>query len=58
MAQRQISDFFSRSVLYKVNEAEPTEGKFLFQNLIKLLKQDFYPSAILYLREKDVIYSF
>ena len=28
-------NFFSRSVINKVNEAEPTESKFLFENLIK-----------------------
>ena len=44
-------DFLSRNVINKVNEAEPTESKLLFENLIKKV---FYPSRILDLPEEDV----
>ena len=31
MAERSTSDFFSRSMINKVNRAEATEGKYLFE---------------------------
>ena len=31
MAERSTNDFFSRSMINKVNRAEATEGKYLFE---------------------------
>ena len=41
MAQRSISDFFSRDVITKVNETEPSVDKFLFENLSNDFKKVF-----------------
>ena len=50
-------DFFSRSVINKVNEAEPTESKVPFwKTESNNFKKVFCPSRILDLPEEDVIF--
>ena len=57
MAERSTNDFFSRSMINKVNRAEATEGKYLFEiQSNDIEKKVFQPSRILDLTEVDVIF--